>query len=364
MKKNYLGSLFAFLCIVFLVSSCKQKTDEQEMLHKGEELSDSLKRSIQLVNGRIISRAPVIYADSGSKVLELDIQGRIAYDTREKATISSRVAGRIEKLNIKYNYQPVRKGELIMELYSPDLVAAQRELLFLQNGDSGDVKSSAMKKLLYLGMAQTQIDKMLKSGVPQYRVGIYSPVNGFVVENELSSMDEASTIMVREGQYLNAGESVFTIYGNSGLVAEFSLDPQNASLIKKDQRILFSSLRNPDNSFVENVDLVQPIFREGENFALVRIYVPASGFIVGEMLQAKVPVFIKNSLWLPQSSVIDLGMESVVFMKEGDVFVPKKIEVGAKVGGMVQVLTAINKWEIAEDASYMVDSESFIALKE
>lgn len=364
MKKNYLGSLFAFLCIVFLVSSCKQKTGEHEMLHNGKELSDDLKRSIQLVNGRIISQAPVIYADSGSKVLELDIQGRIVYDTREKATISSRVAGRIEKLNIKYNFQPVRKGELIMELYSPDLVAAQRELLFLQNGDSGDVKSSAMKKLLYLGMAQTQIDKMLKSGIPQYRVGIYSPVNGFVVENELSSMDEVSTVMVREGQYVNAGESVFTVYGNSGLVAEFSLDPQNASLIKKDQRILFSSLRNPDNSFVENVDLVQPIFREGENFALVRIYVPASGFIVGEMLQAKVPVFIKNSLWLPRSSVIDLGMESVVFVKEGDVFVPKKIEVGAEVGGMVQVLTAINKWEIAEDASYLVDSESFIALKE
>src|SRR5690554_809754 len=237
MKKNYLGSFFTFLCIIFLASSCKQKVTEHTVLHSGEELSDDIKKSIQLVNGKIVSQAPVIYADSGSKVLELEIQGRIVYDTREKTMISSRVAGRIEKLNIKYNYQPVRKGELIMEVYSPDLVAAQRELLFLQNRDSGDVKSSAMKKLLYLGMSQTQIDKMLKSGVPQYRVGIYSPVNGFVVEKEPSSMDETSTIMVREGQYLNAGESVFTIYGNSGLVAEFSLDPQNASLIKKDQRI-------------------------------------------------------------------------------------------------------------------------------
>lgn len=367
MKKNYLGSLFTFLCIIFLVSSCKQKATEHVVLHNGEELSDDIKKSIQLVNGRIVSQAPVIYADSGSKVLELEIQGRIAYDTREKTMISSRVAGRIEKLNIKYNYQPIRKGELIMEVYSPDLVAAQRELLFLQNGDSQDVKSSALKKLLYLGMAQSQIDRVLKSGVPQYRVGVYSPVNGFIVENGSSStMDEAaaSAVMVREGQYLNAGESIFTVYGNSGLVAEFSLDPQNASLIKKDQRILFSSLRNPDDSFVENIDLVQPIFREGENFTLVRIYVPAGGFIVGEMLQAKVPIFIKNSLWLPQSSVIDLGMESVVFVKEGDVFVPKKIEVGAKVGGLVQVLTAINKWEIAEDASYLIDSESFIALKD
>ncbi|TCK85717.1 efflux RND transporter periplasmic adaptor subunit [Albibacterium bauzanense] len=366
MKKNYLGSLFTFLCIIFLASSCKQKVTEHTVLHSGEELSDDIKKSIQLVNGRIVSQAPVIYADSGSKVLELEIQGRIVYDTREKTMISSRVAGRIEKLNIKYNYQPVRKGQLIMEVYSPDLVAAQRELLFLQNGDSGDVKSSAMKKLLYLGMSQSQIDRVLKSGTPEYRVGVYSPVNGFIVENGSSTtMDqEASAVMVREGQYLNAGESVFTVYGNSGLVAEFSLDPGNASLIKKDQRILFSSLRNPDDSFVENVDLIQPIFREGENFTLVRIYVPSEGFIIGEMLQAKVPIFIKNSLWLPQSSVIDLGMESVVFVKEGDVFVPKKIEVGAKVGGLVQVLTAINEWEIAEDASYLMDSESFIALKE
>src|SRR3546814_9215807 len=75
---------------------------------------------------------------------------------------------------------------------------------------------------------------------------------------------EASAVMVREGQYLNAGESVFTVYGNSGLVAEFSLDPGNASLIKKDQRILFSSLRNPNDSFVEIVDMIQPIFRDGD----------------------------------------------------------------------------------------------------
>lgn len=366
MKKNYLGSLFPFLCIIFLVSSCKQKTTEHVVLHSGEELSDDIKKSIQLVNGRIVSQAPVIYADSGSKVLELEIQGRIAYDTREKTMISSRVAGRIERLNIKYNYQPIRKGELIMEVYSPDLVAAQRELLFLQNGDSHDVKSSTMKKLLYLGMAQSQIDRVLKSGIPQYRVRIYSPVNGFIVESGFSTtMDPAaSAVMIREGQYLNAGEGVFTVYGNSGLVAEFSLDPQDASLIKKGQRILFSSLRNPDNSFIRNIDLVQPVFREGENFTLVRTYVPSGEFIIGEMLQAKVPVLIKNSLWLPQSSVIDLGMESVVFVNEGDVFVPKKIEVGVEADGLIQVLTPINEWAIAKDASYLVDSESFIALKD
>src|SRR5690554_2492512 len=144
MKKNYLGSLFALLCIIFLVS-CKQKVTENATLQNGEELSDDLKKSIQLVNGRIVSQAPVIYADSGSKVLELEILGRIAYDMRETTMISSRVAGRIEKLNVKYNYQPIKKGELIMEVYSPDLVAAQRELLFLQNGDSGNVKSSAME---------------------------------------------------------------------------------------------------------------------------------------------------------------------------------------------------------------------------
>jgi len=366
MKKNYLGNLFIFLCIIFLASSCKQKAVEQGVLHSREELSNDIKKSIQRINGRIVSQAPVIYADSGSKVLELEIQGRIAYDTREKTMISSRVAGRIEKLNVKYNYQPIKKGELIMEVYSPDLVAAQRELLFLQNGDSGNVRSSAMKKLLYLGMAQSQIDRVLRSGVPQYRVGVYSPVNGFIVESGSSTtVDQAaSAVMIREGQYLNAGESVFTVYGNSGLVAEFSLDPQDASLIKKDQRILFSSLRNPDDSFVENIDLIQPIFREGENFSLVRIYVPAEGFIIGEMLQAKVPVFIKNSLWLSQSSVIDLGMESVVFVKEEDVFVPKKIEVGVKTDGLVQVLTPINEWAIAKDASYLIDSESFIALKD
>ena len=94
-------------------------------------IDSSLKHLLKPVNEQVVSNISVIKPDEGTKIFSMQVQGIITYDTREQTSISSRVSGRIERLLIKYNYQPVKKGQLIMEIYSPDLAAAQRELLFI-----------------------------------------------------------------------------------------------------------------------------------------------------------------------------------------------------------------------------------------
>ena len=90
-------------------------------------IDSSLKHLLKPVNEQVVSNISVIKPQGGTKIFSLQVQGIITYDTREQTSISSRVSGRIERLLIKYNYQPIKKGQLIMEIYSPDLAAVHTE---------------------------------------------------------------------------------------------------------------------------------------------------------------------------------------------------------------------------------------------
>src|SRR5215813_4973188 len=91
------------------------------------KINDLLKPTDQFV----VSSIPVTTIRAKSVPIEVEVLGAIAYDTRLVNTISARVSGRIEKLYVKYRYQHVMKGERIMDIYSPDLLTTQEELLFL-----------------------------------------------------------------------------------------------------------------------------------------------------------------------------------------------------------------------------------------
>lgn len=354
MRRNCLDSMLLFFVPVMMILSCKEPISHKTG-HREEAFSEEVRKVAQPVNETIVASAPVISADSMSRSVDLELKGRITYDERKKTAVSSRVAGRIEKLAIKYSFQPVRKGQLIMEIYSPDLVAAQRELLFLRKENLKDeVLRSAFQKLRFLGMSQTQINQVIASGTPIQKVAVYSPLSGFVVESD------APSLAIREGQYLAAGERIFTIYSNSSVVAEFSVDANQASMVFKGQKVTLSSLDKPDYSTIGTVGLIEPVVRDGENFSLMRIYLPSERFLIGEMLQAKISVSVKKSLWLPQSAIVDLGNRSMVFVKEENTFVPKRIETGLRADGFVQVLTNVGNLPIARDAAYLVDSESFV----
>jgi Cu(I)/Ag(I) efflux system membrane fusion protein len=79
--------------------------------------------------------------------------GNIGYDTREVGSISARVSGRIEKLYVKYRYQRISKGQHILDIYSPELLTAQQNLLFLLKNDAGNTTmiQASKEKLLLLG---------------------------------------------------------------------------------------------------------------------------------------------------------------------------------------------------------------------
>lgn len=399
MKKNYIVRpwVYGFAAILLVISSCNSKKANTTHNDPGALTIDSnLSHLLKPSNEQVVSTLPVIKAEYGSKIFTEEVQGIINYDNRNQNSIASRVSGRIDSLLIKYNYQPVRKGQLIMQVYSPDLAAAQQELLFLQKAETDQqLIAKAKQRLLLLGMNITTINQVLKTGKVNYLIPVYSPTDGYILEKSaaassiaaptatpsagggdgMSGMEGGSAaaspatsssapvnspVLLREGQYVNAGQSLFTIYNAHNLIAEFSFKPALAALVKKGDKFAF--YKTADKSTIEtaSIGLIQPVFKDGENFTIARTYLGPSHFKVGELLTARIPVLLKASWWLPEAAVLSLGNKTVIFKKEGNVVLPKTIEIGLTIAGMTQVKTDISNWEVSKNAAYLIDSESFI----
>ncbi len=366
--------------------------------HTGQEAADtSLAYLMKPVNEQVIASIPVIRAQQGTRIFQAEVQGRITYDTRNKRTIANRVSGRIERLLIKYNYQPVKKGQLIMEVYSPDLAAAQRELLFIKNtGNEEGMLEPARERLLLLGMNANEIDRMLKTGKISYRVPVYSNTSGYILEQSAASAPSSpptmstpaaggsgmnsmgassaggskvtststagssSPVLIREGEYVSAGQAIFTIYQTGSLVAEFALNASDAAHITKNAKILIHRQSDTTVTYTGIIGLIQPTFSESENFTLVRVYLKNNSFTVGELVAASIPVKADKGWWLPKEAVVFLGNKAVVLKKENKVFIPKEVTAGLTVKGQVQILDDVSEWQIASNAQYLIDSESFI----
>ena len=402
MRKNFIANSKACLVmLLFLMAvvsvACKQRpakhvhaahTKDTNYLPEGLHTDD--------VSRQILSDLPVIKPDSGTRILTAKVQGKVAFDSRSDVGIASRIAGRIERMSIRYNYQPVQKGQLILELYSPDLVAAQRELLLVhESGDNVMLLQQAKQRLLLLGMQPAQIEKVLKTGQPYYRLPVYSQASGYIVEKNAVSpapgggMNSAATqasamggmgggggaaapvktvsgqaapLLLKEGQYVNAGQTLFTVYSNSGLLANFAFPPVISPYIAEGQRLVFHVTAGEGKTFTGKLALVQPVLEQGESFTQVRIYLSPGEWRPGQLLTGYLPVVANKGWWLPETSVWKTGNKNIVFRKQGEVFVPQPVSVGITLNGMVQVLDRIGDWEIAVQASYLVDSESVIGI--
>ncbi len=400
MKNNYFAKILLIASIALTgMAACRSNKKEAPAAHPGAHQVNTIDsitaRLTRPVNAQVVSGISAIVADSGRRSFWVEVNGVVTYDTRRQTSIASRIGGRIERLLIKYNFQPVRNGQLIMEIYSPDLVAAQRELLLVAKENDG-MAERAKQRLILLGMQPSQVEQVLKTGEVFYRVPVYSNANGYILEKSLAttgvalpaatppsspsgsggmgSMDgggatpatqaraaSANTqVMIREGQYVSAGQSLFTIYEADDLIAEFSFPQQLASLIRRGQELRFYPTQNRDVSQSGRIGLIEPVFRNGQNFMVGRIYLDNKNLPVGQFLTATLLLDDVRGWYLPGQAVWRSGNRTIIFKKEKDLYIPMEVKAGIEAEGMVQISTDITGWQIASNAAYLVDSESFI----
>jgi membrane fusion protein, copper/silver efflux system len=243
-----------------------------------------------------------------------------------------------------------------------------------------------------LGLSEAQILELTKSKKERYTVAVYSPYSGYIVEetfinnlatesvsappeNGMGGMAEndpsaaspvsssnPTALKIREGQYLNAGQSVFKVVDTERLWAEFDLKQRDIGYIRQNDQV-FVELTPNGQKIKATVSQVRPFLNSGESFAKVRVDLNNSDsrIKVGTLVAGNFKKNIENASWIPTSALVDLGNESVVFVKTKDVFQSRKIITGVQTGDFTEVIKGIEPGdEIAENGQFMVDSESFI----
>jgi membrane fusion protein, copper/silver efflux system len=357
------------------------------------EISEDLAKLIQSPNETVIASVKTIKAEYKSVPSSVEAQGVVTYDTRNIFTISSRVGGRLEKIHLKYAFQPVAKGQKIAEIYSPELLTAQRELLFLVENDAENksLVDGAKNKLELLGLTSAQIDNLITRKTATQTFSIYSQYAGYLITGQQAPTTAASATssrsmsdgmgsspsgissgtstvsltdrngsIIREGSYVSAGETLFSIVNTGDLRIELDLPASQAGATKKGDKI---SLDFGNGSTEETtIAFVQPFFSEGQDFVKLRVFTNKTKDLhIGHLVSAKIQVPASESLWVPREAVLDLGTEKIVFLKERGVLKPQKVAIGISSQGLVEIKSGLaSSDEIAANAQFLVDSESFI----
>jgi Cu(I)/Ag(I) efflux system membrane fusion protein len=361
----------------------------------GEEvkMTEELTRLIKSTNEVVIASVKTIRPAYQSMPVTIEFQGVATYDTRQIQTIAARVGGRLEKVYLKYDYQPVRKGEKVAEVYSPELASAQRELLFLMQIDPENLPliESAKRKLVLMGFSEEQLQALIETKEVKYSFPVYSPYSGYVVSGtpavSAASVTSTSTGtmgsggmgmggspatpvvasgnsavrndgLIREGSYVSAGEALFKMVSAQSIWLEWLVPASVSSHIKAGSmlEVQINEMRKPLRA-----DFIEPVLEQGQDFIRIRSYYREEDVFIGQWVKGFLHVSTKESLWLPLEAVLDLGIDQVVFVKERGQFKPRKVVAGTRSNGYREIVKGLTSSdEVAANAHYLVDSESFI----
>jgi Cu(I)/Ag(I) efflux system membrane fusion protein len=339
-----------------------------------------LESLLKPTNEFVVSAIPVTSIQKREEQIEIEAFGNIAYDTRQVGSISARVSGRIEKLYLKYRYQKISKGQHILDIYSPELLTAQQNLLFLLKSDAGNptMIQASKERLLLLGMSNQQLQNVIQSGKPSSTIAVYSNYSGHIHEapdkgamnNQPALMKDISLITeelsLKEGMYIQKGQSIFTVYNPHRAWALLNIYGENLSMIKVGNAVRIIPETAPTKDFRAAIDFIEPFYRKESKTLMARVYFNNSILKVPIGSQVRATIFgdTKDAYWLPKESVISLGIDKVVFQKSDGGFKVHKINTGITHEGHIQVLSGISeKDSVATNAQYLMDSESFIKVK-
>jgi membrane fusion protein, copper/silver efflux system len=296
---------------------------------------------------------------------EIEAVGIVQYDQARQAKVTAWVAGRIDRLHVNTVGAYVSKGRPVAEVYSPDLVSAQQEYLLalksreqlknspiqaISQGGEGLV-GSARQRLKLLGVKDHQIAALEKTGKPNIRLSIYTPLSGIVIEK-----------IVLEGQYVNVGDPLFIIADLSKVWVEAEVYESDFPFIKIGQKIDIVSQSYPGKTFTGRVSFIYPFLDPKTRTVKVRAEIANSGLKLKPdmFVNALIKMQLGDVLVVPVTAVMDSGKRQVVWqeMKPG-MFAPRDVKIGARVGDNVQILSGLTRGDkVAASGGYLIDSEA------
>lgn len=296
---------------------------------------------------------------------ELRLTGQLDYDERGLTSISAWTSGRIERLFVNYEGARVAQSEPLIELYSPELLVAQQELLqalrlssrqgpaFIQEGHQQTVRA-ARERLRLLGMTAAQIDALIARGEAQERVVIRAPSSGLV-----------TTRAVSQGDYVNTGDMLLAIADSNKLWLVLDVFERDVSHFVVGERVqLQLSLGHRSERDVSGTIVsLAPRIDDERRTRGVRIALDTDDLVAapGGFVRATLQLQREGVLTIPASAPLITGKRAVVYVQEeanSGAFAAREVELGGRYSDRYEVLSGLSAGElVVSRGAFRIDSE-------
>jgi len=293
---------------------------------------------------------------------ELDLPGRIMVDERRITKITTHFEGRILDTKVNFTGAPIRKGEPMATIYSPDLVSAQRELIEAekQKERNPHLYESARQKFRLWEFTQEQIDDIIARGDVQRELEILSPVDGYVLGRNIADQ-----------QHVSVGTVIFEVADLRNLWVMLEAYEEDLGWISVGDSLQFSGRNNPGELWETTVSYIDPVVDPKKRTVGIRADIQnpdrdlkpdmlVRGRLTSEMDEEK--------LMVPATAVLWTGPRSLVYVKDSSADTPrfevKEVELGPRTGDYYVIEESLEEGqEVVFNSAFRIDSEMQLADK-
>jgi Cu(I)/Ag(I) efflux system membrane fusion protein/cobalt-zinc-cadmium efflux system membrane fusion protein len=296
---------------------------------------------------------------------EIRAVGTVQFDETRLADVNVRVDGFVRELFVDATGQHVAKGQPLFTIYSPDLLATEREYLLAlrseeqaRNSASEDARryaerlaSAARQRLALWDLPDAEIEQLEQTRAPRDSVTFRSPASGHVIEKR-----------VVHGQRVMAGESLYRLADLSTVWVEADVFQRDLAAVRTGLPASVSVDVFPSERFPARVALIAPALDPTSRTARVRFLLRNPGARLRPGMFANVGLTTSSGrvLAVPTDAVIDSGTRQFVFVSLGDgYFEPREVKTGARADGQVEIAGGLEEGQqVASGATFFIDSES------
>lgn len=296
---------------------------------------------------------------------EVRTVGTVLVNETRLAKVTPKFSGYVERLYVNFVGQPVRRGQPLAAVFSPDLLAAQQELLLASRlsksiagsavpgvpGSSVDLVAAAKQRLRLWDVSEAQINAVLSSGRVMRTVPLYAPASGIVLDKK-----------VVQGQAIQAGEELYTIADLSDVWVDAQIREVDAGVVSVGTPSTLEFTSYPGRLFAGHVTYVYPVLTEQARTVRARIAVANPGGLLKPGMYATVRLSTtgQSALSVPRSAVVQTGERALVFVdRGGGKLLPRTIQLGRSGSDYIEVVSGVQAGQrVVTSAQFLIDSES------
>jgi RND family efflux transporter MFP subunit len=291
--------------------------------------------------------------------------GRIEPDERLTYAIAPKFEGYVERLHVNVTGQQVGKGQALFEVYSPELVSAQREYAIAAHGvdslsEAGsparagmqELAESSLQRLKNWDISSEQIKALSQSGQSRRTLTLRSPVAGIVTEKKAV-----------QGMRFMPGDALYQITDLSSVWVIADVFEQDIGLVTLGAKASVRINAYPDKLFSGRISYIYPTLNAATRTIPVRIELANPGLLLKPSMfaQVELPVAARGEVvTVPNSAVIDSGTRQIILVELGEGrFEPREVRLGARSDSHVEVIEGLKDGErVVVAANFLIDAES------